>query len=118
MNSLLIKSYLSGAVVAGKRFVKFGATEGEVIQAAAATDLIAGVSDLGADAIGDTLDVHHVGITPIELGGNVTQGQRVTSDAVGRAVAAGLGANVGAIALESGVLGDHVPCLVVLYQLN
>jgi Uncharacterized conserved protein (DUF2190) len=90
----------------------------QVIQADSATDLSVGVTrELGADALGDRVDVWHDGIALVEAGGNVAIGAQVTSDAVGRAVtaapAAGANNRVIGIALQSAVSGDIFDVLIV-----
>lgn len=114
MNPILTKTYDAGGAVAAHRFVKPGAADHQMVEAEAAADAIVGISDLGADAAGDRLDVHHVGIAKLEYGGNVARGQLLTSDSDGKGVAVADDARVGAIALVSGVDGDIVPVLIVL----
>ena len=67
------------------------------------------VEFMGA-AAGTVCDVHVTGPAPIEYGGPVTRGARLTSDAQGRAVvaapAAGQTVEIIGRALVSGVLGD------------
>ncbi len=111
-NELLIKTKLAGAAINPYRFVKFGADDDHIVQAAAASDLIIGISDeLGAGAAEQPCDYGMIGIGDLELGGQVTRGQRLTSDANGKGVAASAGDNVGAIAWMSGVSGDIIPVL-------
>lgn len=109
-NPGLIKNYDAGAAIAKYRIVKFGTSDYTVIQAAAATDLLIGVSNLlGADS-GDRVDVVKSGIAQVEYGGNVTRGALLTADADGKAVAAapaaGANASVIGYAEVSGVSGD------------
>jgi len=128
MNPILIKNYVATAAVNPYRFVKPGANDYEVIQAAAATDLIIGATmELGVSADDITkgknrLDVMHIGIAEIELGGNVTRGQKLTSDASGKGVAAAPGAgtnnSIGGTALVSGVAGDTIPVLLTIGSLQ
>lgn len=106
-----IKNCTAAAVVEPRRIVKFGATEGEVLKAAASTDLLLGVTGpRGADAVGDRLDVCLGGIHDVDFGGTIAQGAFVTSDANGKAVAAAPGAGVNAViigqAMVPGVDGD------------
>ena len=108
MNSpTLIKTYLAGAAVRARRFAVFGASD---------TAMIVGVFEKVDAAQGDRLDVVHSGQTEIVLGGNVTRGKPLTSDANGAAIeaapAAGANARVGAFAMASGVAGDIIPVLV------
>jgi hypothetical protein len=117
MNSpTLIKTYVAGAAVRARRFAVFGSSDTAMIEAAAATDFIMGVSEKVDAALGDRFDVVHSGITEIVLGGNVTRGQPCTSDANGAAIAAapaaGANVRVGGFPLASGVAGDIVPFFV------
>ncbi|WP_417550125.1 DUF2190 domain-containing protein [Methylophaga sp.] len=110
MNPLLIKNYTAQAVVLPHRIVKFGAADGEVLHAAAASDLSVGVTDtLGAE-LGGRVDVVRIGIGNVEYGGTVARGAKLTSDSTGRAVAAapsaGANAQIIGTAELSGVVGD------------
>lgn len=117
MNKIFTKPLDAGAAVKSYRFVKFGANENKVVQAAAATDKIIGAVNMvappgsNADA-GDRLDVEVIGFAEIQCGGNVAFGDLVTSDADGRAVTAapavGVNNRIGGIAWDSGVLNDII----------
>ncbi|MDA8170311.1 MAG: hypothetical protein M0Z48_00580 [Nitrospiraceae bacterium] len=66
---------------------------------------------------GDSAEVMVSGISNVVLGGNVTRGQEVTSDANGNAIAAASyapasGLHTAGIALESGVAGDIIAVLL------
>lgn len=116
-NRGIIKSYTAEAAIAACRFVKAGSADYQVAQAAAATDKILGVSmPLIAASTGETVDVMRSGIADIQLGGAVTRGDLLTSDANGCAVTAapGAGANnrIGGTAEISGVSGDTIPMLI------
>jgi hypothetical protein len=106
----IIKGYLAGAVIAAYRIVKFDSADGTVIQAAAAADKSVGVTTDIAAASGETVDVIKNGLANVEYGGNVTRGDLLTADSVGRAVTAApsTGANVRIIGVAevSGVSGD------------
>lgn len=112
MDAVLTKNYAAGGAIAARRLVKVGSADGAVLQAAAATDLIVGISpELGADS-GARCDVYHLGIAELELGGEVARGGQVTADADGKGVAvSAAGQRVGAIALQSGVSGDIIRVL-------
>lgn len=117
-NEGLIKNYTEEAVVSPYRIVKFGAADGAVLMAAAATDLAIGVSGrVTAAVIGGRTDIIRSGIAEVEYGGAITRGQELTADAVGRAVAAAPAAGVNnriiGIAEVSGVLGDIGSCHVL-----
>lgn len=109
-NQVLAKNYTAGGAIPAFRIVKMGANDGEVLQAAAATDFLVGVNGELAPASGERVDIQKVGIARIEFGGTVTRGGPVTSDASGKAVAAApaAGSNVRIIGFAevSAVSGD------------
>ncbi len=110
-NSLLNKNYTGEGVIPPYRIVKFGAAEGGVLVAAAATDKLIGVNDrLAFAVIGDRGDIVRAGIAEVEYGGTVAAGDLLTSDSTGRAIVAtaGAGANVRFIGVAevAGVVGD------------
>jgi hypothetical protein len=113
-NQGLIKTFNAGASVNPSRFVKFDADDRTVIQAAAAGDLVIGVSDSNpngtAAATGERVDVVLTDVVSVTYGGNVTRGQLVISNASGQAIAAtaaaGTNVRVAGVAMVSGVSGD------------
>jgi hypothetical protein len=54
-----------------------------------------------------------VGKSKVEAGGNIAAGASLAAGAAGVAVTAGAGTRVNAIALEDGVAGQVITCLVV-----
>lgn len=121
MNKVLSRAFNAGGAIISNSFVKFGSDDDTVVQAAAAADSVIGavnmvaVPGLGAVS-GDRVDVELIGIVDIKLGGSVTRGGLVTSDAAGKAIAAtaAAGSNVRAagIALASGAAGEIIPVLL------
>ncbi|SFF13466.1 capsid cement protein [Nitrosomonas sp. Nm166] len=115
-NEMLNKNYTAGGAISAYRIVKAGANDGEVLQAAAATDLLMGVCGAIAPASGERVDIVKVGIAQVEFGGTVTRGQPVTSDANGKAVAAAPAAGVNnriiGFAEVSAVSGDIADVLI------
>ncbi len=112
----LTRSYVAGGAIAAYRIVKPHSADGQVVQAAAATDYLMGVTrDLGP-ASGEIVDVVKAGVTEIEFGGTVTRGGPVTADANGKAVAAApsAGSNVRIIGFAevSAVSGDIAAVLI------
>lgn len=110
-NEGLIKNYIADAAIGKYRIVKAGSADGYVAQGAAVGDLLIGVtSRVTAEAAGDRVDVIRSGIAEVEYGGAVTRGQKLTSDASGKAVAAapaaGTNNQIIGVAEVSGVLGD------------
>ncbi len=115
-NTLLNKNYVAEAAVSPYRIVKFGTSDGNVVQSAAAADAHIGVMESVGPALGERCDVVKSGIADVEFGGTVTRGAPVTADASGRAIAAApaAGSNVRIIGFAevSAVLGDIAPILV------
>ena len=115
-NPTQTKSYDAGAAIAKYRIVKFGASDGAVIQGAAATDLVIGVNESLDVASGERVDVIRAGIAEVEFGGTIARGAKVVSDATGKAVAAApsAGSNVQVIGIAevSGVSGDIARVLI------
>lgn len=110
-----VKSFEASAVIIGRRIVMFSdtAASSKVATAAANTSPMIGIADkMGAPAIGDMVDVHMLGLVSVELGGTVTAGAALTSDATGRAVTATVAAaanrRVIGFATEPGVVGDII----------
>lgn len=78
----------------------------DLADAAAAT--LFGVLQDKPEASGRACNVRRIGRSKLVLGGTVTYGQKLTSDANGAGVAATAGQRYGAIALEGGDAGDTV----------
>lgn len=117
MNPGLTKNRVAGGAVADRRFVKPHSTAGQIVQAAAATDLIIGVScQPGGAASGAPCDFHITGLVEVDCGGTVGEGAPVTADSNGKAVAAapstGANARVAGIAYDAGVSGDIIRVLL------
>ncbi|MGE0671963.1 MAG: DUF2190 domain-containing protein [Methylibium sp.] len=112
MSENMFRAYRAEAIVEKFRIVKHGAADQSAVKASAAGDLLIGTSDGLDKAIGEFVDVSVAPIGEVELGGNVTRGQPLTSDANGRAVVAAPagGANVRIIGFAdaSGVLNDVI----------
>lgn len=112
-NTGLVKTFIAGAAINPARLIKFGADDETVLQGAAGSDLIVGVSDalpIPAAATGERVDVVFTGIQPVTYGGTVTRGEKLMSDSSGRAISAaaanGANVNTAGIAMMSGVVGD------------
>lgn len=115
-NPTLIKNYTSPAAASPYRIAKPGANDGEVAQAAAATDYLMGVYESLPVAAGERCDIVKAGIADVEYGGTVTRGKPITSDANGKAVeaapAAGSNVRIIGFAEVSAVSGDIGPALI------
>lgn len=116
-NRDIVKNYNSEGDILPCRLVKFGSNDYGVVQASASSDKIVGVSvPLITVASGDTVDVAQDGIADVQLGGTVTRGDLLTSDANGCAItaapSAGTNARIIGMAQVSGVANDIIPVLV------
>lgn len=76
----------AAAEVGARLIVAHGAADGMAKQAAAATDKLIGVTDLGADAANQMLDIQRNGPAKVQYGATVERGDYLTSDAAGKAV--------------------------------
>lgn len=107
----LIKNLIAGGAISKHRIVKFGADADHAVQAAAVGDKLIGVNgelDVVAD---ERVDIALTGAATVEYGGNVSEGDLLTTDANGKAVAAapatGVNNRVIGVALLDGVDGDY-----------
>lgn len=87
------------------RIVKATTTDGVVAQSSAASDKHVAVSGHVGAALDERVDVYLSGVVPVEYGGNVADGDLLTSDASGRAIVATAGSRVIGVAQEKGDLG-------------
>ena len=125
----MIYPSVAGGTIAPARFVKQSTTADNTVLQAAAGDPIVGISQKGTRRTPySTLDDGNAAISgeplhvfgppetaPLELGGTVTQGDRLKSDANGRGITAGTdGDNYGAIAPQAGASGDIIEVQVML----
>jgi hypothetical protein len=120
MTPILTKSHAFAAAAAGNLFA-IAATAGAALAAGVSAPIIGIVDKLGVDAA--TMgDVHHLGTYQVKAGGTIAAGDPLTSDSNGQAVKAVVTNStvvwVGAIALEAGVSGDLVRCLIVQTTLS
>jgi len=114
---LLVRNFKATTATQYARLVKPGSNDYDVVPAAAVSDLIIGVvAQPGVVSINDRCDVAMAGVAEVELGGTVTRGNEITSDASGRGLAAAPGAGTNnrivGVALQSGVIGDIIEVLV------
>lgn len=107
------KSLAAQSAVAAFLILKPGTADMTVVPAAAATDLLIGTADSLDKAAGEMVDLDLRPIAEVKLGGSVTRGQPITSNAAGKGVAAApaAGSNVRIIgfAAKSGVADDVIP---------
>ncbi|MCH8029074.1 MAG: DUF2190 family protein [Candidatus Dadabacteria bacterium] len=111
------KKSLAGAAVNELRIVKLGADDDHVIQAAANSDQLIGIAQHTASSAEDEVRVMMTGISRLKLGGTVTRGDYLTSDANGQGLAAaptaGVNNTIIGMAMQSGVSGDIIACLLM-----
>ncbi|WP_370269234.1 capsid cement protein [Nioella sp.] len=114
MTTPLIKSYEASAEIAGHRIVVFSdpAASAKVAMAAVATTPAIGVSGPMDAVSGEMCDVVLGGLAQLKLGGTVTAGAPIMSDAAGAGIVAEAAASttrrVIGFALEPGVSGDLI----------
>jgi len=122
MNPGLSKTYDAQGVIPRNCIVKAGSSECTVTVAAAATDALLGVSGVVGAADAMPIEVIHSGIADVKIGGFVSYGDWIASDANGYGVKANpsSGQTCEAIgkALESGNSGDIVRVLITLTQVK
>lgn len=108
------KNFVAGAAVKGYRFVKFSG--GKIIQSAAATDNIVGVSERIDVALDERIDVIQTDHCQIQIGAAVSEGDRLISDANGKAIPTAAITDVyGAIANADGAAdGDIIEAVMAL----
>jgi hypothetical protein len=116
-NEQLTKAYKAGAQISPYTIVKWDSVDFQVIPAAAATDKLVGVAVPNITVpSGQRVDVVKGGIAQVVLGGTVTRGDPITSNATGQGVTAAPGAGVNnrivGYAEASGVSGDIIPILI------
>lgn len=112
-NILLSKSFQAGAAIPAFTLAKHGAADDQALTATAGSDLVIGVTQDIAAAIGERVDLALVGITYVTAGAAFVRGARLMSDGSGRAItaaaAAGTNVNTCGVAMEAAtVLGDVV----------
>lgn len=110
------RAYEASADVTPYRIARFSdvAASQKVANASANTQPIIGVFDklAGVGTIGTMVDVHRGGLCSVELGGTVTAGALLTSDASGRAIVAvaatATQVRILGVADQPGVIGDVI----------
>lgn len=131
MEILIVRAYQTTTEIKPCRFVKF-TSAGIAAQASLGTDKIVGCSDSVGQGMKtvpggvslseeyDTkmpVDVVHLGVKEIKLGGHVDSGDKLTADSDGRGITATLvGGSVvytGGIALDAGEENDIISFFVV-----
>lgn len=108
----LVTSHEASAAIDGYVIVAFSdaAVSGKVATATGPTAPLVGTTGrIGVSAAGQMVDVERTGVPRVRLGGTVSAGDRLTSDATGRAVkVAAAGQRVIGTAERPGVAGDII----------
>jgi hypothetical protein len=95
------------------RFVKAGATEGQVVAIAAATDKPLGVQYDTPNAAGKAIEVVSAGIVEVTAGAAVAYGAEVQTNASGKAITVTTGGTVVGRALQAATAdGDRIAVLL------
>jgi len=109
----LIKTFNAPAAVAGYRLITFATGVNDVELADAVSDPIIGVTTSIGSQDNGRCDVVVAGITEAAIGGTVTRGEVLTTDASGRAVTSAAGTDrVVGIAMADAVAGDIAAILI------
>lgn len=109
-----IRAFEASAAIGGARIVMFSdvSASSKITTANSATAPSFGVSDTVGAAQGEMCDVHLAGLVSVVLGGTVTAGAPLMSDANGAAIAATASAastrRVIGFATQPGVAGDII----------
>ena len=115
-NPLLMKAFTAGGAISPYRLVRIASAE-TVEQAAAVANALIGVNTDLAIVANERVEVAVQGIAWVEAGAAITIGSLVTTDSVGRGVAAAPAAGVNnrhvGIALDAAVAaGDQIRVLL------
>lgn len=122
MRQLFVLSYAAAGPLVGKRLAVFDAA-GRLAQATGSTVPIVGAIDsVGAAALDDIVDAHHLGAYPVTAGAAVASGKSVTADAQGRAVQAAAAAGtpvycVGVSKQAATAAGDEIEIILAPHVL-
>ena len=111
----LIRTFVQGAPVNPRRFVKLDAN-GDIVQCGAADPAMLGVSDqVGKAETGQRVDVRLTGTAEIEAGAPFAADARLTSDAEGKAVAAVSGEMAMPAMTDAEAAGDFSEVFLALH---
>lgn len=107
------KSLVAQSAVAAFLIIKPGTADMTVVPAAAATDLLLGTADSLNKDTGEMVDLDLRPIAEVKLGGSITRGQPITSNAAGKGVvaapAAGSNVRIIGFAAKNGSADDVIP---------
>lgn len=112
---LRIPGLMAGADLSANqyKFVKAGATEGQVVVIAAVTDLPIGVQLDAPNAAGKPIEVQSDGVVEVIAGAAIAYGAEVQTNAAGKAItAAATGRAVGRALTPAAADGDRISVLL------
>lgn len=112
MDSDCIKAFEAEVEIPAYCIVKAGSATGKVTIATDDNDKLIGITGQLITGAGSKADVTLCELWEVILGGTVAMGDLLTSDANGRAVAAVSGSSVIAKALDAGVAGQQIRCVI------
>lgn len=114
MNNPGLSKQLKASAAVEKYRIVVLSSDGEMAQASAVSSLSVGVNDSLDVESGEFGDAIVSGIAPVTYGGAVAVGERLTSDADGRAVPVSAATDVViGKAMVSGVVGDTGSVLII-----
>jgi len=108
----------TAAIATAFTIAKFGADDDTMSVATGATDNLLAIFQHITDTADDPVRVMMSGISRLKLGGTVTRGGPITSDANAKGVAAILGQNIIGFACALGVADDIIPVFLAQGVLN
>jgi Uncharacterized conserved protein (DUF2190) len=115
-NLVISKSFNAAGAIAANSIVKVGANDYDVLQGAAATDFLIGITAETPAIPAERVDVIMIGIADLKINATVARGALLTSDASGLGITAAPAAaannRIIGTALISGVAGDIIPVLI------
>ncbi|MDD2721627.1 MAG: hypothetical protein PHH47_10010 [Gallionella sp.] len=111
-NPILLKNRTASGAIAAHRIVARSGTEGVRAQAASVTDKLSGICAEVGPANGERFDEIVAGLADVQYGGVVTEGDELTSDADGKAVAV-TAPRIHQSGIAGGVAGAHAVAAVL-----
>ena len=87
MSPILVLNRTAESAIGAYRIVTRGTSDSLDAQAVSSSDALLGVNGLGAVVAGRRYDLGVSGLHPVEYGGEVVRGNKLTTDSTGRAVA-------------------------------
>jgi delta 1-pyrroline-5-carboxylate dehydrogenase len=112
MDSDCIKSFDAEVEIPAYSIVKAGSATGKVTLATDDNDKLIGITGQLITGLGSKADVTLCELWELVLGGTVAMGDFLTTDASGHGVVAVTGSTIIAKALDAGVAGQQIRCVI------